>query len=162
MKSRTLTFITALSLFAALAIPVPLAAQEEQATQQKAKHSRYVLVDLGTLGGPSSFFPTSPIEPFLDNRGMVVGQAETADLDPNCASPDCHITHGFEWRNGVMTDLGTLPGGSNSAAFVIDDRGLIMGGSDNGVIDPVSGLPEGIAVLWKNGQIISLGTLGGG
>ena len=57
MKSRTLTFITALSLFAALAIPVPLAAQEEQATQQKAKHSRYVLVDLGTLGARAVSFP---------------------------------------------------------------------------------------------------------
>jgi uncharacterized membrane protein len=61
-----------------------------------------------------------------------------------------------------MTDLGALPGGSNSAAFVIDERGDILGGSENGLIDSVSGLPENIGVLWKDGQIFSLGTLGGG
>ena len=45
MKSRTLMFVTAITLFAALAIPVRLAAQE-----QNQKPPRYV-ADLGTLGG---------------------------------------------------------------------------------------------------------------
>ncbi len=63
MKSGTLVCITAMTLFAALAIPVRLrvAAQEQPTTQQdgstqaaQAQHVRYKLVDLGTFGGPAS------------------------------------------------------------------------------------------------------------
>jgi hypothetical protein len=44
MKSRTLTRVTAMTLFAALAIPLRLAAQ----------HTQYKLIDIRTLGGPSA------------------------------------------------------------------------------------------------------------
>lgn len=161
-QSRVVTWFTAMTLFIALAIPIRLGAQE----QKKGKeHSRYIIKDLGTLGGPSSFFFTAPIGPFVNNRGTVVGAADTPGLDPlapNCASPDCQILHGFQWRNGVLSDLGTLPGGSDSAAFVVSGQGLILGQGDNGLVDPLTGVPEVIAILWKDGQIINLGTLGGG
>jgi hypothetical protein len=49
MKSRTLTCITAIGLFAALAMPVELSAQ----------HTRYKLIDLETFGGPSSYLALS-------------------------------------------------------------------------------------------------------
>jgi len=62
----------------------------------------------------------------------------------------------------VKTDLGALPGINNSAAGSINARGWIAGQSGNGLIDPLLGIPEGRAVLWKNGQIMDLGTLGGG
>ena len=45
MKSKTLTCITAMTLFAALAIPVRLAAQAKQ--DHKSKHHHYQLIDLG-------------------------------------------------------------------------------------------------------------------
>ena len=49
MKSKTLTCITAITLFAALALPARLAAQEHH-----EEHLHYKLIDLGTLGGPHS------------------------------------------------------------------------------------------------------------
>ena len=55
MKSRTLTSIISTILFAALAVPIRLAAQERQNKQQP----HYKLIDLGTLGGPNSGIPTS-------------------------------------------------------------------------------------------------------
>jgi uncharacterized membrane protein len=97
-----------------------------------------------------------------------VGFADTAAPDPNSANPvfcyvlDCFVTHAYEWRNGVKTDLGVLPGGASSAAFWINSNGLIAGNSQNGETDPViPGLPEVRAVTWKNGHIRDLGTLGG-
>ena len=43
----------------------------------------------------------------------------------------------------------------------INDRGVVVGVSENGLIDPLTGFPEIDAVVWKDGQIIDLGTLGG-
>jgi probable HAF family extracellular repeat protein len=153
VKSRTLTCITAITLFAALAIPVHLAAQ----------HTRYKLIDIGTFGGSTSDL----IEELrvINSRGTVTGFAETTTPDPyspNCFLTDCFVAHAFEWQRGRLTDLGALPGVNNSGTNWISNSGLIAGGSENGAIDPILGIPEHHAVLWKNGQIIDLGTLGGG
>ena len=61
----------------------------------------------------------------------------------------------------MFVDLGALPGGSNSCTQSINSRGWIVGGSENGAIDPLTGYPEVRAVLWKDGTIRDLGTLGG-
>jgi probable HAF family extracellular repeat protein len=154
MNSRTL-ILTAMTLFATLAMPVQLAAQ----------HTRYKLVDLGTFGGPGST-PTE-FQQVLNNRGTVVGGADTPSLNPfpNCFNPfnapDCYVQHAFVWRDDALADLGTLRGGSSSFAYFISDNGLIVGGSENGVIDPLAGTPEFHAVLWRHGKIKDLGTLGG-
>jgi probable HAF family extracellular repeat protein len=62
---------------------------------------------------------------------------------------------------GVLTDLGALPGVNSSSPNWINERGWIVGNSENGEIDPLIGGTQGHAVLWKEGQIIDLGTLGG-
>src|SRR5690348_12923140 len=71
MKSRILMCIIAITLFAALALPVQLAAQ----------HTRYKLVDMGTLGGPASYL-TEPGFGFgelvLNSRGEVAGKSDTS------------------------------------------------------------------------------------
>src|SRR6266705_4522402 len=106
MKPRTLTCITAITVFAALAIPVRLAAQG---------HIRYRVIDVGTLGGPNSSLPGSFFEGIatesLSRAGTFAGQADTATHDPyapNCFNPDCLVSHAIQWRDGVLTDLGAL------------------------------------------------------
>jgi len=126
-----------------------------------AKPPHYKLIDLGTFGGTDSLYFSAPIVQSVNNRGTAVGGAETGLPDPTCFH-DCIVTHGFMWKNGALTDLGTLPGGPSSAALWVNDQGLIMGYSENGVVDPVFGGPQQIAVVWKDDQIMSLGTLGGG
>ncbi len=55
---------------------------------------------------------------------------------------------------GSMTDLGTLPDGTFSYASDINNRGQIVGSSTT-----ASG--EEHAVLWQDGSVTDLGTLGG-
>jgi probable HAF family extracellular repeat protein len=43
----------------------------------------------------------------------------------------------------------------------MSENGMIPGGSENGVIDPVTGSPETRATLWKDEEVVDLGTLGG-
>ena len=71
------------------------------------------------------------------------------------------MSHAFRWRNGAKTDLGVLPGGASSAALWINSKGMIVGMSQNGAIDPLTGIPEVRGVVWKDGQITDLGTFGG-
>jgi hypothetical protein len=49
MKSRFLACFTAVTVFAALAMPLRLAAQNEQ--EPRRELPRYIVKDLGTLGG---------------------------------------------------------------------------------------------------------------
>lgn len=157
-KNRSAYFVT-MALFAALAIPVGAAPNSQP---HQAHH--YQLVDLGTFGGPNSFYYSEPVQRSVNNLGLVTGLADTPDADPDCAIAcfgDGFVTRAFVWRDGTLVDLGVLPGGYNSAATAISDGGSIDGGADNGLIDPVSGLPAQHAVVWSHGQIADLGTLGG-
>jgi probable HAF family extracellular repeat protein len=153
MKSGTLTCITTMTFFAALAVPLQVAAQ----------HTQYKLVDTGTLGGPISSLGFEG-ERDLNNQGTLVSLADTSLPDPYapaCLSLDCFLAHAVEWRNGVLTDLGALPAVNSSGPQWISDTGLVSGFSENGVIDPLTGFPEFQAVLWKGGRMTDLGTLGG-
>jgi probable HAF family extracellular repeat protein len=171
MKSRTLTLIAATTVFAALVIPLRLAAQERAGDEHHAKHHRYKLIEIGTFGGPSSNFNNFYDGPFFDSgkvlskRGTFAGWADTPAPDPFpsfCFNlHDCSVSHAVRWHDGRLTDLGTLADGWGSDATWINDTGDIVGISQNGVIDPLTGFPEQRAVFWRNGQITDLGTLGG-
>ena len=165
MKSRTLTSIISTILFASLAVPIRLAAQERQNKQQP----HYKLIDLGTLGGPNSGVPTVFYEingtagaRAISNQGTVAGTADTSTVDPICYLDDCFYPGAFQWQNGVLNNLGTLPGGRGSVVDWISGNGFITGNSENGATDPLSSLPEIHAVLWQRGQIADLGALPGG
>jgi probable HAF family extracellular repeat protein len=162
MKRNLTVAIAVITFVAALAIPVRLAAQEN-----RAKHHRYKLIDLGTFGGPHSYGSVNGDGfQLLNNSGVVASYADLAVPDPNaafgCYVPDCFQAHASQWKDGVITDLGALPVDNNSAAGSINSSGWSTGQSQSATIDPVVGIPEFHAVLWKNGQIIDLGTLDSG
>ena len=94
MKSRTSILAIAMTLLAALALPGQLAAQ----------HTRYKLVDLGTLGGRFG-------QAYAVSNSQVVGWASTTGNSP----------HAFSWTQaGGMVDLGTL-GGTYSEAMAVSN-----------------------------------------
>ncbi len=161
MKNKIRT-VTALAVgFAAMAVPFLSSAQDAATHVQPTKHHHYKLIDIGTLGGPnSSVGYGGPQSKTLNSGGIVIGEADTSTPDPYCVV-DCWVNHAFQLQSGALTDLGTLPGVNSSFAFWINSRGWIAEFSQNGVIDPLTGSPETDPVLWKNGRIINLGTLGG-
>jgi probable HAF family extracellular repeat protein len=163
MNSKTLTRIIALTVFAALALPLQLAAQDNAKPHHHHQYHHYKLIDTGTFGGPQSFEygPPFPRAGVLNNRGTLGGWADTSTLDPLCYFdfPDCNEAHAFQWQNGGKTDLGILPGGRNSQVNWISANGVLTGVADNGQMDPLGGIPELHAVLWENGGITDLGTL---
>jgi probable HAF family extracellular repeat protein len=159
MKSRLSTCIVVAFLAAQASLPA-LVAQENE---NRPKHHHYKLIDTGTLGGASSSLGVEG-ERDINNRGTVVSLAETQIPDPfapNCFFADCFVGHAVDWRGGVLTDLGALPSVNNSGPIWITDSGLVGGFSQNGSIDPLTGFPEFQAVLFKDGSVVDLGTLGG-
>jgi len=128
------------------------------------------LTDLGTLGGNQSSANA------VNSRGQVAGGALNTIPDPytNFFLP-VGVTgetqvHAFRWtKSRGMEDMGTL-GGTDSAAFAINDRGQIAGWSftnttPNPVVTTCGGstvnVPTEDPFLWENGKMIDLGTLGG-
>src|SRR5215469_6840932 len=133
---KALKFAVGIVLFAiaTLATSVRLSAQQ----------TRYKLIDIPTLGGPSAQGPANgPGSQLINNAGVVAG---TADTSIPCNGANC--VHGFRWENGVLTDLGALPGGANtSLANAINARGWIAGTSYSGELDPLTGFLAEHAVL---------------
>ena len=58
----------------------------------------------------------------------------------------------FLWEDGVMTDLGVLPGTQQSSAEAINEKGQVVGNAYGGGFH---------AFLWEKGKMIDLGTLPG-
>src|SRR5215471_12114724 len=154
MKFRLLIWLIAFAAFVT-ANPSHLHAQK----------IRYKLIDIPTLGGPAAAgnVDCAQCAQFISNPGVVVGGADTSIHDPNAPGCDsCFLTHGFRWQDGILTDLGALPGVNFSHATSINARGWSTGGSGTSEIDPQTGNPQEHAVLWKGTEIVDLGTLRAG
>jgi probable HAF family extracellular repeat protein len=145
MKSRMLTCIITITLFIALAAPVPLLAQEQAVPQ-------FTVKELGTLGGTLSWATA------FNNKGSVVGYSSlTGDSS----------LHAFVWHKGVMRDLGTL-GGPNSMSFAVSERDVVVGVTETSIPDPNGEDACGFGThliclpfIWQDGVMTALPTLGG-
>jgi probable HAF family extracellular repeat protein len=109
------------------------------ATQSEA---RWVITDLGTLGGPGSKAIA------LNERGQIVGLADTKAKDKH----GFRVRHAFLWEKGKIRDLGKPFFDPELSALAINERGQIVGLADT----------QGGAVLWERGKPHRLGmNLGG-
>jgi probable HAF family extracellular repeat protein len=161
MQLRTLS---PFALSALLTTAPTIFTSAQQPPTPPVRHVRYRLVDLGTLGGPLSYGSADgPGGRLLNDRGVVSSSADTQNPDPFapdfCFNPDCLIAHAYRWRQGIISDLGSLADGFNSFAASINDHGWSLGASQTGIIDP---FPQIRAVLWTRFRMIDLGTVPGG
>jgi probable HAF family extracellular repeat protein len=164
MRKQTCLF--GLTLFILLASRGPVGAQQGPSTKKPPSYP-YKLIDIGTFGGPISYqsanFQGSRI---LNNAGVVSSYADTTAPDPFapdfCFDADCLVAHAYRWHDGVLQDLGVLANGYSSLVASINDLGWGIGAAETGIIDSAAGLPQNVAVLWKDHKMLSLGTLPGG
>lgn len=115
---------------------------------------RYTILDLGTLGGTLSFAHNP-------SNGADVAGDSTISGDS--------ATRGFIWKNGRMTDLGTLGGPDSDTGSYrpLSDNDLVAGQSEIPTPDPngEDACGHGTALecrafLWKDGVMAMLPTLG--
>lgn len=98
----------------------------------------YTLTDLGGfIGG----YNGSSIATAISDNGKVAGYAYVTQS----------VQHPFLWENGVMTDLGDVPGGTgHSQATGVNNDGQVVVNSYFGY---------GPAFIWQNGMMNGLGSL---
>jgi probable HAF family extracellular repeat protein len=165
MKKGLAIAFHVIMLFAALAIPAQLIAQEQSGLQIPQKHpTHYKVVFIGTFGGPNSHFSIGGTR-ILNNDGAFVGWADDSLPDPfapdGCWDGDCFVARAFRWKNGEMEDLGSLAPGFSSDVTWMSSSGLISGEAQTGEIDPNGGWTMH-GILWAHGQMIDLGILDDG
>jgi probable HAF family extracellular repeat protein len=156
MKCPLLNSIWALSLLAALAMPVQLSAQEQSTTQGS---DRYIVTDLGPVG------PVLGQAYFITNNNLISGAAAAADGS----------MHATLWIGGVEVDMsnGGGFGGPNSLSFGGNQKGQSVGGAETSNPDPdgedfcgfaAMGIQSSgtcLPFVWKRGVMTPLPTLGG-
>lgn len=99
-------------------------------TVVSAPRPHYTVINLGTLGGSQSNGYGG-----VTNNGWVSGDSF---LPAHGTEPADATEHAFVWRDGVMTDLGTVGGLNSGVAYPTkDDRGLVVGQSQGSQIDPL-------------------------
>ena len=162
MNSKTWTRIIALTLFAALAIPFQLAAQD------KAKPNTINTITTSSLTLARSAGPTATTNRTHPRTSLTLaGRWRSAPIlrfpipSPPIASSTVSSPTPFVWQHGVLTDLAHwIPG---IAAWPLPSMRAErwLGVSENGQIDPLTGNYEGNRRPLEERSIINLGTLGG-
>jgi probable HAF family extracellular repeat protein len=106
-----------------------------------APGDRWVIRDLGTLGGRWSEAVA------INERGQIVGTSATKSGKP----------HAFLWENGRMHDLGAFGPKWRTGATAINDQGQVIGFALHELGSEPRDWPEH-AFLWERGTLRDLGT----
>jgi probable HAF family extracellular repeat protein len=123
------------------------------ASAAPAAAATYTMTDLGSLGAGNT-------EAYgISNNGQVTGESFSGKkVKVQCFEPSqkgsCFVfpEHPFLWKNGTITDLGTL-GGTRAAGQAINNAGEVAGWSNLPDSENIN------AFLDRNGQMTSLGAL---
>jgi probable HAF family extracellular repeat protein len=99
-----------------------------------------------------------------NDRGEVVGSAQTSTLDPSClvgGEPVWPVLQTQQavpvvWTHGRARQLPLFPGDSEGSAYAINNLGQATGATGDCL-----NATAAHALLWKDGQTINLGNLGG-
>jgi probable HAF family extracellular repeat protein len=145
MKPMKCMCITAITLFAVLAVPLYLKGQQAHKPQQ------YTVIDLGTLGGTFS---------------LAGGLNKEGDVEGFSTLPGDTAVHAVLWRKGMMLDLGTLGGPNSLADYRPNERDQVGGQAETSTPDPTGENFCGndlicLPFLWQKGVMFPLPTLGG-
>jgi probable HAF family extracellular repeat protein len=113
---------------------------------------------LPTLGGDNGFATG------INNKGQVIGWAETSYEDPTCVSPQVlqFLPYVYDVKTEKITALQVYPGDSDGTANALNDKGQMAGIS--GICSVAVGGASAIhAVFWQdqNSTPINMGNLGG-
>lgn len=113
---------------------------------------------LPTLGGDNGFATG------INNKGQVIGWAETSYEDPTCVLPQVlqFLPYVYDVKTKKITALQVYPGDSDGTANALNDKGQMAGIS--GICSVAVGGASAIhAVFWQdqNSTPIDMGNLGG-
>jgi probable HAF family extracellular repeat protein len=138
---------------------VSLVASGIPARAHDARSMDYHVRELPSLGGLLSAGIS------INDRGWVTG---TSDLARDA------VTHATLWRDGRLTDLGTLGGQNSAVAFPSHNDRFVIGVAETGQVNPDGedwscnaffvGPPthhDCVGFVWQDGQLSALPTLGG-
>jgi probable HAF family extracellular repeat protein len=111
-------------------------------TKNAFLYSQGKFTDLGTPNGFSIAYA-------INNSGQIVGEWNGSGNN----------AHAFLWNNGVMTDLGKLPGEAVSIAESINDSGQVVGYATNAGTGGAVPVEPDHAFLDENGVMTDLNSL---
>jgi probable HAF family extracellular repeat protein len=113
---------------------------------------------LPTLGGDNGFATG------VNNKGQVIGWAETSFEDPTCNPPQVlqFLPFVYNVKTATITALQVYPGDSDGTADALNDKGQ-MAGISGECSNAVGGASAIHAVFWQdqNSTPIDMGNLGG-
>ena len=138
------------------------------------------VIELGTLPGGNFSWANA-----INNSGQIVGSAgnnvtgvrrpflwqdgvmtdlklplgpygEAKDINEAGVIVGRMASHAFMLRDGIVTDLGVVPGGLSGIATAINNNGQIVG---HGIVELGDGSRVARSFIWDDGEMTDLGTL---